>query len=153
MKTVKLLVFGLLLAMSNASNAKSEMEIPDQAPTEVTQSQPTKAKCISILEQFCKNFYSKCFPQRLYVEGSLSIEKLQYKDRERGSVRVEGTHSYQGRDRPILGRKYHSGVDFYAILTPLGYGEWEVEFNKFYEADYPGGPTHWEKCTQTFIVE
>lgn len=150
---VRLLVLSLLLAVCSVIRAKSNVAEIAPAPMEVTQSLPTKAKCMSILEQFCQNFYSKCFPERLYVEGSLRIEAPKYEDREKGSVKVEGTHSYQGRNRPFLGRRSYTGIDFYAIITPLGYGEWEIEFHKLYAPDYPGGPTHWEVCTKRFIPE
>lgn len=135
MKTVKLLMLALILAVSSVANAQS------------------KEDCREILEQFCLEHYESCFSERIYIKGSLRVTKDPKQSRLTGICSVAGTHSYQGQVIAFGRRKTHSGVEFHARIKRVGDTSYKVEFEKLYESDPFMNNAHWEKCTQTITLD
>lgn len=135
MKTIKLLMVALLLAVSNVASAQSRED------------------CKEILEKFCEEYYESCFSERVYIKGSLTVTKEPKVSRLTGICSVEGTHSYKGQVLLFGRRKTHTGVAFRARIKRVGNTAYKVEFEKFYESDPLQHNEHWEKCTQTVEID
>lgn len=135
MKTVKLLMVALLLAVSSTADAQSRED------------------CREILEKFCLEHYESCFSERIYIKGSLRVTKDPIQSGLTGICSVEGTHSYKGQVIILGHRKTHSGVEFHARIKRVGDTSYKVEFEKRYESDPFMNNAHWEKCTQTITLD
>lgn len=98
-----------------------------------------------ILEEYCKRFYATCFKDRLYIQNSIMVNSIG-EDPKTGNVICFGTHSYYGKDIPIVGRKSHVNVAYGASIA-IGLQGLSIAFSKWYEPDYKGGQGHWESCT------
>lgn len=133
MKTVKLLMVALLLAVSGTANAQLNRE-----------------QIKYCLEEFCKAYYNDAFSPKQYIEGSLVITTVE-PDKIKGGYIVKGKHGYRGQYIPIYGRKTHVNVDYKSEVKETNYGI-EIRFWKWYEPDVRDPQGHWEgPCEKTII--
>lgn len=78
MKTVKLLMVALLLAVSGMANAQLSRE-----------------QIKYCLEEFCKAYYDDAFSPKQYIRGSLVITTVE-PNKQEGGYKVKGKHGYRG---------------------------------------------------------
>lgn len=99
----------------------------------------TEGRMKSFLEDFCRERYEDCFPERLYINGSLAITSFK---KTRTKYEVSGTHSFQGK--AILGfRNSYKDIRFKTFVTPQKHFI-KVEFHKWFVPNFPGEDGHWE---------
>ena len=121
MKTVKLCMLALLLAVSSVVSAQSARSIIKAYER--------------MLNEYCIEYYSDDFVGRLYKEGSIAItcDPEDAIDPLTGEIVLSGTHSYDGKSL-----KTHTGVRWEAYITELGNGKYRIKFDKYYEPDKIG---------------
>lgn len=77
-----------------------------------------------LLEEFCKKYYSKKFPKRSYVEGSLHVDNVAPSDGN--TFVVMGTHTFKGR----LGVITYKNKEFKATVREDGDDLYHIRFDR-----------------------
>lgn len=96
----------------------------------------------NLLNQFCKNNYSKCFSGRTYERNSIVIKNIE--NDERGFIVVYGTHTYVGRTGSVY-RDYKFEAKIEETENNI-----RIEFNKESAPDLTHSNSYWEKCTKSY---
>lgn len=136
MKILRGILFFVLVTAFATSNAVTNREMMLQRNSS---SHFTKGRMKSFLEDFCRERYEDCFPERQYKNGSLAINFFK---KIKTKYEVSGTHSYQGK--ATLGfRNSYKDIRFKAFVTPQKHFI-KVEFHKWFVPNFPGKDGHWE---------
>ena len=121
----------LLLSCSNNSQPDTPdgnpVENPnDSNPDEAVMANPVKSDEFyqDLLEEFCKKYYSKKFPKRSYVEGSLHVDNVAPSDGN--TFVVMGTHTFKGR----LGVITYKNKEFKATVREDGDDLYHIRFDR-----------------------
>lgn len=136
MKSFRGILFFLLVTAFTMSNAATNREMMLQR---YFSSHFTEGRMKLFLEDFCRERYEDCFPERKYTNGSLAITTFK---KTRTKYEVTGTHSYQGK-KTLGFRSPHKDIRFKAIVTPQKHFV-KVEFHKWYVPNRPWKDGYWE---------
>ena len=136
MTRLRLWAVVLLLALGGSAKAQSL--------------QPLAKAIEKVLDAYCIQYYDTDFPQRSYIENTISVSVPETladaKDSSDGSYELTGTHSYRGQFRSI-----HSNVRFRVSIKPIGINRYRIKFDKWFEADLLHS-AHWENGpTREFV--
>lgn len=108
----------------------------------------TEVRMKSFLEDFCRERYEDCFPERQYISGSITITSFK---KSKTRYEVSGTHSYQGK-ATLSFRKSYKDIRFKAFVTPQKHFI-KVEFYKWFVPNFPGKDGHWEIAVEYVPVD
>jgi len=136
MKLFRGILFFVLVTAFVTGNAVTNREMMLQRNSS---SHFTEGRMKSFLENFCRDRYEDCFPERQYTNGSLAITSFK---KTKTKYEVSGTHSYQGK--ATLGiRKSYKDIRFKAFVKPQKHFI-KVEFHKWFVPNFPGKDGRWE---------
>lgn len=128
MRTVKILMIGVMLSMSSVANAQTVRGMIKAFE--------------KVLDAYCVDYYSTDFSGRSYIEESLVVSIPSNPEDAlnplTGALELNGTHSYKG-----MFRNTHSGVKWRASILQISRTKFRIKFDKWYEADL-FRPGHWE---------
>ena len=136
MKLFRRLLLFILVTVFATGNAVANREMMQQRNPS---SHFTKDRMNSFLEDFCRERYEDCFPERRYTNGSLVITSFK---KIKTKYAVSGTHSYEGKTTLGFRNKYR-GIRFKAYVKPQKHFI-KVEFHKWFVPNRPGEDGHWE---------
>lgn len=98
----------------------------------------------SIVEKFCREYYSDCFSGREYVKNTAEINEV--KQLDDNEYKVTGIHAYRGS----FGSLYED-MDFYVYITFYS-SSIKFKFYKKSKADFFHSTDYWESCTETVDI-
>jgi len=134
MRTVKILMIGIMLSMSSIASAQTVRGMLKAFQ--------------KVLDAYCVEYYNTDFSGRSYIEESLVVsipsDPEDALNPLTGAFELNGTHSYKGQTRQT-----HSGVKWRATIKMISNTKYRIKFDKWYEKDpiptwLGGREAHWE---------